>query len=254
MKPCYLLAATVATLAVGCVTDPELTFSPVTATAEDVAVAAVQPDGGATVHDLQRPGSPIADGTHVVLDDAALRVTAQAGRSLWVQEADATGVCDDDSAARVEFRAIRVELGAGDHLYRPGEQVRIAGDVLTIGGHRQLAHAEVTSLGMAAPYRAHCERDATLLADPALAGVLVRTAGRAMGELPPVGTAAWALRSCFAHDVVVRVEAPMQTGGATAGTWRWVTGVVQPADAHADVVVQPRTHDDVIEGGSDVCL
>ena len=120
MKPCYLLAATVATLAVGCVTDPELTFSPVTATAEDVAVAAVQPDGGATVHDLQRPGSPIADGTHVVLDDAARsgeQTSLRRWRSIYPglevvlhDHAFARGIAilrlGDDRRRRVSIRSI----------------------------------------------------------------------------------------------------------------------------------------------------
>ena len=43
----------------------------------------------------------------------------------------------------------------------------------------------------------------------------------------------------------------MRPGQPIDGTWRWVTGVVQQG---ADMVIQPRTNDDVIEGGSDVCL
>lgn len=248
MNTLRLLAASIVTLTVGCATDPEPPPAPgdtaayVEGSADD---AVARP--GPTVLDLQRPASSIADGSHVVLDHAALRVTAQAGRSLWVQEAGASGACDDDSADRVAFRAIRIELTTGDHAYRPGEQVRIEGEVMTIAGRRRIVDAHATSIAMAAPYQAYCDRDATLFADPAFEGVLVETAGRAMGE----DAGAWGLRSCFAGAAVTRIEQPMRPGQPIDGTWRRVTGVVQQG---ADMVIQPRTNDDVIEGGSDVCL
>lgn len=236
MNTLRLLAATVMTLTVGCVTEV------------DTPVDLVP---GTTVRAVQRPDSSIADGTHLVIDHAALRVTAQLHGAILVQEADATGRCDDDSAELVAFRSIRVEPSSLEHRFQPGEHVRVEGDLQTIDGHRRLVHATVTSIAMAAPYQAFCARDATLFADPAFDGVLVRTAGRALGKPPRSGAGPWSLRSCFTLDPV-RIEPPIDATAPLNGDWRWVTGVVQQQGEA--VVIQPRTSADVVVGSSDVCL
>jgi hypothetical protein len=212
----------------------------------------------ASIFDVRRPDSTIADGARIRIDAPGVRVTAFVARTLFIQEAGDDGTCESGSNV-VAHRAIEVTLAAPlDAAGRPappparGARVVVEGIVTARGSRRVVENATVTVLDEPVhEYEPHCDRHSRAVDDEALDAVLLRIAGMANDGAVSVDDGSWSLSTCFGGDA--RIGTRMVSYEDRRSTWHWVTGIAVSDVSGARL--EPRDTDDIdATGQNDACL
>lgn len=209
----------------------------------------------ASIFDVRKPASTIADGTRLHIEGPGVRVTFVAGRTLFIQEAGDDGTCENGSSV-VAHRAIEVALDdAPESALVRGARVAVDGIVVTRGGRRLIENASVTVVDATVhEYEPHCDRDSRAIDDEALDAVVVRIAGTTAGAAgePSAVDGSWAVSTCF--GAMARVGTRFVSYEDWAPTWHWVTGVVVRGESSAPRL-EPRDAEDIdATGQNDACL